>query len=60
VSFNAPSSTTKADPVSLAADAGIGVFRIAFGQWVAEAEMRGFGEIVSESLARLRALTAPL
>lgn len=45
---------------SLAAEAGIGVFRIAFGQWVAEADQRGFGEIVRESLARLRTLTTPL
>lgn len=45
---------------SLAAEAGIAVFRIAFGQWVAEADQRGFGEIVRESLARLRALTTPL
>lgn len=42
---------------SLAAEAGISVFRIAFGLWVADAEQRGFGEIVRESLARLRALT---
>ena len=45
---------------SLAAEAGIAVFRIAFSQWVAEAELRDFGEIVSESLAKLRALTNPI
>jgi AcrR family transcriptional regulator len=43
---------------SLAGEAGIAVFRVAFGQWVGEAEQRSFAEIVSESLARLRALTA--
>ena len=43
---------------SLAAEAGIAVFRVAFGQWVAEAEQRGFGEIVTESLARLKAMTS--
>lgn len=43
---------------SLAAEAGIAVFRVAFGLWVSESEQRSFGEIVSESLARLGALTA--
>jgi AcrR family transcriptional regulator len=43
---------------SLAAEAGIAVFRVAFGLWVGESEQRSFSEIVSESLARLRALTA--
>lgn len=44
---------------SLAAEAGIAVFRIAFAQWVNESEQRSFSQIVSESLARLRVLTAP-
>jgi len=43
---------------SLAAQAGIAVFRVAFGLWVGESEQRGYREIVSESLARLRALCA--
>jgi AcrR family transcriptional regulator len=43
---------------SLAAEAGIAVFRVAFTQWVGESERRGYGEIVNESLARLKALTA--
>jgi AcrR family transcriptional regulator len=43
---------------SLAGEAGIAVFRVAFGLWVAESEQRNFAEIVSESLARLRALAA--
>lgn len=41
---------------SLAAEAGIAVFRVAFAQWVGESELRGYGEIVNESLARLRRL----
>lgn len=43
---------------SLAAEAGIAVFRVAFAQWVGESERRGYGEIVNDSLARLRMLTA--
>jgi AcrR family transcriptional regulator len=43
---------------SLAAEAGIAVFRVAFELWVNESEQRSFREIASESLARLRALTS--
>jgi AcrR family transcriptional regulator len=43
---------------SLLAEAGIAVFRVAFGQWVGEAQTRGFGEIVGESLARLKVLAS--
>jgi AcrR family transcriptional regulator len=43
---------------SLAGEAGIAVFRVAFGRWVGESEQRSFSEIVGESLARLRALAA--
>jgi AcrR family transcriptional regulator len=43
---------------SLLAEAGIAVFRVAFAQWVSESERRSYGEIVSESLDRLRRLTA--
>lgn len=43
---------------SLAAEAGIAVFRVAFGLWVSEAEQRGFGEIVNDALGRLRRLSA--
>ena len=43
---------------SLAGEAGIAVFRVAFGRWVGESEQRGFGDIVRESMARLRALAA--
>lgn len=43
---------------SLAAEAGIAVFRVAFVQWVSESERRDYIEIVKESLARLRTLTS--
>jgi AcrR family transcriptional regulator len=43
---------------SLAAEAGIAVFRVAFAQWVAPSERRGYAEIVGESFARLQALAA--
>jgi AcrR family transcriptional regulator len=43
---------------SLAAEAGIAVFRVAFAQWVNESERRDYGEIVNESIARLATLTA--
>jgi AcrR family transcriptional regulator len=43
---------------SLAAEAGIAVFRVAFGLWVDESEQRSFSEIASESLARLRTLAS--
>jgi AcrR family transcriptional regulator len=43
---------------SLAAEAGIAVFRVAFAQWVSESERRSYGGIVDESLARLRTLAA--
>jgi len=41
---------------SLAAEAGIAVFRVAFAQWVVKAERRSYREIVDASLARLKAL----
>jgi AcrR family transcriptional regulator len=43
---------------SLVAEAGIAVFRVAFGQWIADAEERAYGEIVSEALVRLRTLAS--
>ena len=43
---------------SLAAEAGIAVFRVAFAQWVDASERRGYVEIVGEALARLRSLAA--
>jgi AcrR family transcriptional regulator len=44
---------------SLAAETGIAVFRVAFGQWVDASEQRSFDEIINEALARLRGLAAP-
>lgn len=43
---------------SLAAEAGIAVFRVAFAQWVRRAERRSYGVIVRASLARLKTLAA--
>ncbi len=43
---------------SLAAEAGIAVFRVAFAQWMNESERRSFAELARASLARLGALTA--
>jgi AcrR family transcriptional regulator len=43
---------------SLAAEAGIAAFRVAFAQWVDESERRSYREIVKASLARLRKLAA--
>jgi len=48
-----------ADPAaSLAAEAGIAVFRIAFERWVAEADPPALPELIRASLAQLGALTA--
>ena len=43
---------------SLAGEAAIAVFRVAFAQWVGESEGRSYVRIVKESLARLRTLVA--
>ena len=43
---------------SLAAEAGMAVFRVAFAQWVSPREKRRYTEIVQSSLARLRVLAA--
>ena len=43
---------------SLAAEAGMAVFRVAFASWVAAAEPRSFRAILRASLARLQALAA--
>lgn len=48
------------DPAAgLAADAGMAVFRVAFGRWLEEAERRGFHELVQDALGELRAVAAP-
>jgi len=47
------------DPAaSLAAEAGIAVFKIAFARWVDESNEQGFGPLVRESLGELKAVTA--
>jgi AcrR family transcriptional regulator len=42
----------------LAAEAGIAVFKITFERWVDEDNEQHFGELVQESLAELKAVTA--
>jgi AcrR family transcriptional regulator len=47
------------DPAaSLAAEAGIAVFRIAFQTWVADPDRRDFPQVIRESLVELKAVTA--
>jgi AcrR family transcriptional regulator len=43
---------------NLTAEAAIAVFKITFERWVLEEDQQDFGELVRESLAELRALTA--
>jgi AcrR family transcriptional regulator len=48
-----------ADPAaSLSAEAGIAVFRIAFERWVEETNQRDLPELIRDSLAELKAVTA--
>ena len=48
-----------ADPAaSLAAEAGIAVFKITFQRWIDETNHPDFGQLVRESLAELKAVTA--
>jgi AcrR family transcriptional regulator len=47
------------DPAAdLTAEAGIAVFRIAFERWVAATDGRDFPQLIRDSLAELRAVTA--
>jgi AcrR family transcriptional regulator len=47
-----------ADPAaSLAAEAGIAVFRIAFARWVADTSQRDLPQVIRESLDELKAVT---
>lgn len=41
---------------SLAAEAGIAVFRVAFDRWIADANQQGFPQLVRASLDRLKAV----
>ncbi|SDC96643.1 TetR/AcrR family transcriptional regulator [Glycomyces harbinensis] len=43
---------------SLAAEAGVAVFKIAFGQWVAESEQRDLRELMRAAVAELKAVTS--
>jgi hypothetical protein len=47
------------DPAAtLAAEAGIAVFRVAFERWVEETNQQDLPELVREGLGELRAVTA--
>lgn len=49
-----------AEPAAtLAADAGLAVFRAAFGRWIEDADLQDFGCHVRHALADLRAVTLP-
>jgi AcrR family transcriptional regulator len=43
---------------SLAAEAGIAVFRVAFARWLSEPKERKLAQVMRDSLGQLRALTA--
>jgi AcrR family transcriptional regulator len=43
---------------NLTAEAGIAVFKIAFERWIDPTNERGFSELIRESLAELKAVTA--
>jgi AcrR family transcriptional regulator len=43
---------------SLAAEAGLGVFRVAFERWINDTDQRDLSEVIRESLADLKAVTA--
>jgi AcrR family transcriptional regulator len=45
-------------PASLAAEAGIGVFKVAFERWIGEGEQRDLPQLVRESFDELKAVTA--
>jgi hypothetical protein len=47
------------DPAaSLAAEAGIAVFKIAFERWIADPAQRDLPQLMRESLSELKAVTA--
>ncbi len=47
-----------ADEATLAAQAGVTVFHVAFGRWVGQDDPRAFRRLIDASLAQLRVLTA--
>lgn len=44
---------------SLAAEAGIAIFKVAFTRWIAEGDRTGLASLMRESLTELRTMTAP-
>jgi len=53
-----PCPGRRAAAASLAAEAGIAVFRIAFERWTAEGCHPGLAKLIRESLDELKAVTA--
>jgi hypothetical protein len=47
----------KEPAASLAAEAGVAVFKVAFERWVGSRSRRGFAAFVDEALAELRTVT---
>ncbi|MFD7340702.1 hypothetical protein ACFV98_32645 [Streptomyces violascens] len=43
---------------SLTAEAGVAVFKVAFGRWISESHERDLGHLIRESLDELKAVTA--
>ena len=43
---------------SLTAEAGVAVFRVAFGRWISDPGQRDFSQLIRESLDALKAVTA--
>ncbi|WP_438295156.1 TetR family transcriptional regulator [Streptomyces sp. HUAS TT7] len=43
---------------SLTAEAGVAVFKVAFGRWISESNERDLGHLIRESLDELKAVTA--
>ena len=43
---------------SLAAEAGVAVFKVAFGRWISDTDERDFVDLVHESLAELKSVAA--
>ena len=48
----------KEPAASLAAEAGVAVFRTAFARWIGDSNRTEFAQLIRESLADLKAVTA--
>jgi len=48
----------KEPTASLTAEAGVAVFKVAFERWIDESNTRGFAELVHDSFAELKSVTA--